>query len=115
MTSIKLVDVPPLDARYANQLLGASVSLAGHMSCMVDLSIEVGIYAQGGVDIMKSGWCQFLQVRTLINAPTDSSIPTDIDSPPLEKRDKTVVFFHDESTFMSNEDQTLQWDLKGEE
>ena len=27
---------------------------------------------------------------------------------------KTVVFFHDESTIMSNEDQTTQWGMKGE-
>ena len=52
------------------------------------------------------------------NAPTDSSaqaaIPADIDPPTLDKCNKTVVFFHDESTFMSNEDQALQWGLKGE-
>ena len=38
------------------------------------------------------------------NAPTESAklaIPTDIDPPTLEKRSKTVVFFHDESTSKS--------------
>ena len=33
------------------------------------------------------------------NAPTESAIPTDIDPPTLEKRSKTVVLFHNESTY----------------
>ena len=51
------------------------------------------------------------------NAPTEDAakaIPTDIDPPTNERRSKTVVFFHDESTFMSNEDQPTQWGMKGE-
>ena len=51
------------------------------------------------------------------NAPTEDaakSLPTDVDPPTSEKRAKTVVFFHDESTSMSNEDQPTQWGLKGE-
>ena len=51
------------------------------------------------------------------NAPTENAqqaIPTDIDPPTAERRSKTVVFFHDESTFNSNEDQSLKWGLKGE-
>ena len=51
------------------------------------------------------------------SAPTETaqlSIPTDIDPPTAERRSKTVVFFHDESTFNSNEDQSLKWGLKGE-
>ena len=51
------------------------------------------------------------------NAPTESAklaIPTDIDPPTLEKRSKTVVFFHDESTFNANDDQNLKWGVKGE-
>ena len=50
------------------------------------------------------------------NAPTQTSamaIPDDIEPPTLERREKTVVFFHDESNFQSNEDQSLQWGLKG--
>ena len=31
-----------------------------------------------------------------------------------ERCAKTVVFFHEESTFMSNEDQSTQWGMKGE-
>jgi hypothetical protein len=49
------------------------------------------------------------------NAPTETaqkSIPDDIEAPTLERREKTVVFFHDESTFLSNEDQSLQWGVK---
>ena len=42
-----------------------------------------------------------------------NTLPDDIDPPTLDWRSKTVVFCHDESTFQSNEDQTLQWRLKG--
>ena len=31
----------------------------------------------------------------------------------LEIREKTVVFFHDESTFQANEDQTVMWGQRG--
>ena len=51
------------------------------------------------------------------NAPTEDTIkalPQDFDPPTNDRRSKTVVFFHDESTFMSNEDQSTQWGLKGE-
>lgn len=50
------------------------------------------------------------------NAPTEQAaraLPEDVEPPILERRDKTVVFFHDETTFQSNEDQTLQWGTKG--
>lgn len=59
---------------------------------------------------MKIGFLHFT------NAPTEEAqkaIPEDIDPPPLEKRSKTVLFCHDESTFQCNDDQTLQWGLKG--
>ena len=51
------------------------------------------------------------------NAPTEDAmkaLPSDIDPPTNDTRSKTVVFFHDESTFMSNEDQPTQWGMKGE-
>ena len=48
------------------------------------------------------------------NAPTEDAGKALPDDPPvLERRSKTAVFFHDESTFQSNEDQSLQWGLKG--
>jgi len=50
------------------------------------------------------------------NAPTEEArqaLPEDVDPPILETREKTVVFFHDETTFQSNEDQPVQWGLKG--
>ena len=50
------------------------------------------------------------------NAPTEEAqkaIPADIDAPTLERRPKTVVFCHDESTFQANDDQSLQWGEKG--
>lgn len=51
------------------------------------------------------------------NAPTPESArayPCDVPLPSTETRDKTVFFFHDESTFNSNEDQHFQWGQKGE-
>ena len=52
----------------------------------------------------------------ITNAPTKDAMKAlpDVDAPTSERRSKTVVFFHDESTFMSNEDQTTQWGMKGE-
>ena len=50
-------------------------------------------------------------------APTPeaaAAFPTDIPLPSTETRNKTVVFFHDESTFLANDDQRWQWGKKGE-
>ena len=50
------------------------------------------------------------------NAPTEDAMRAlpDVDAPTNETRSKTVVLFHDESTFMANEDQPTQWGMKGE-
>ena len=50
------------------------------------------------------------------NAPSEDAMRAlpDVDCPASDQRAKTVVFFHDESTFMSNEDQSTQWGMKGE-
>ena len=50
------------------------------------------------------------------NAPTESAMRAlpDVDAPTNERRARTVGFFHDESTFMSNEDQPTQCGMKGE-
>ena len=50
------------------------------------------------------------------NAPTEDAMRAlpDVDAPTNERRLKTVVLFHDESTFMPNEDQPIQWGMKGE-
>ena len=50
------------------------------------------------------------------NAPTEGAqkaLPTDNDPPMLEQQSKTVVFFHDETTFSANEDQNIMWGIKG--
>ena len=50
------------------------------------------------------------------NAPTETakqSLPTDLQCPPQEVIDKTIVFYHDESTFQANEDQSTFWGIKG--
>ena len=41
-------------------------------------------------------------------------LPAEIDSPTNERRSKTVIFFHYESTFTANEDQPTQWGMKGD-
>ena len=54
--------------------------------------------------MIKIGFLDFM------NAPNETAqkvIPEDIEPPTLERREKTVVFFHDESTFQANEDQSL--------
>ena len=50
------------------------------------------------------------------NAPTEDAMRAlpDVDAPTNERCLKTVVLFHDESTFMANEDQPTQWGMKGE-
>ena len=50
------------------------------------------------------------------NAPTEEdmqALPDDLDPPIQEKRKKTVVFFHDERIFQSNEDQNSQMGVPG--
>ena len=52
----------------------------------------------------------------LKNAPTKQArqaLPEDVDPSIRERREKTVVFFHDETTFQSNDDQSVQWGEKG--
>ena len=50
------------------------------------------------------------------NAPTEeakAALPADLSSPDTVVIDKTVVLFHDETTFQSNEDQLTLWAEKG--
>ena len=88
------------------------------------LTISKGIFIDGHErdDVVEARKI-FLRKMTKIGflhfttAPTDNAaraLPTDLDRPTLEQRSKTVVFFHDESTFLFNEDQTTQWGLEGE-
>ena len=51
------------------------------------------------------------------HAPTPEAaraFPVSIPLPSTERREKTVVLFHDESTFQANDDQTTMWGKKGE-
>ena len=46
------------------------------------------------------------------NAPTSEaadSVPRDLECPSDDRISKTIVFFHEESTFQSNDDQTTFW------
>ena len=50
------------------------------------------------------------------NAPTEQArlaLPDDLDCPPQSVVDKTVVFFHDETTFQCNDDQPTFWGTQG--
>ena len=45
-------------------------------------------------------------------APTEEAkgaFPSNIESPPPERRAKNIFIFHDESTFNANDDESLQW------
>ena len=50
------------------------------------------------------------------NAPTDeawNALPADLDMPTPATLEKTVILFHDESTFQANDDQLTLWALPG--
>ena len=50
------------------------------------------------------------------NAPTKetkAALPTDLENPSQDILDTTVIFFHDDSTFQSNDDQSTYWGEKG--
>ena len=50
------------------------------------------------------------------NAPTEEAkiaLPSDLHAPPTEVIEKTIVLFHDETTFQANEDQPTLWAEKG--
>ena len=46
------------------------------------------------------------------NAPTEEAkqaLPSDLQCPPPDKLNKTIIIFHDESTFQANDDQPTLW------
>lgn len=50
------------------------------------------------------------------NAPTEdakNALPSDLHTPSIDRVEKTVIFFHDETIFHVNEDQSRQWGEKG--
>ena len=94
-----------------------------HELGFVVLTAKKGSYVDGHEcsDVVQ---CRKIFLRHLValgflnaaNASTESAknaIPTDLECPPQAVVDKTVVFFHDESTFQSNEDQPVFWGAKG--
>ena len=83
------------------------------------LTAKKGIFIDGHErdDVVESRKMVKLGFLHFTNAPTEDAVkalPADIDSPTNERRTKTVIFFHDESTFIANEDQPTQWGMKGE-
>ena len=61
----------------------------------------------------KKCWTRFLYFTNALTESVQKALPVDIEPLTLECREKTVVLFRDETTFQSNEDQSLQWGLKG--
>ena len=55
----------------------------------------------------------FLHFTNTLTENAMTALP-DVDAPTNERRLKTVILFHDESTFMANEDQLTQWGMKGD-
>ena len=50
------------------------------------------------------------------NAPTEEAkqaLPSDLECPSSDVLDKTVIIFHDKSTFRANDDQPTLWAEKG--
>ena len=47
------------------------------------------------------------------NAPTEKALPLDLRAPAPEVVEKTIVIFHDETTFQANDDQPTLWAEKG--
>ena len=88
------------------------------------LSVSKGIFIDGHErdDVVEARQLFLRKMMKIVffhftTAPTPeaaNALPSDIDPPIAERRSKTVEFFHDESTFMSNEDQSTQWGEKGE-
>ncbi len=56
--------------------------------------------------LLKIGFLHFTDAPTPEAA---TALPTDIEPPTADRRQKLVLFCHDESTFQSNDDQNMQW------
>ena len=95
---------------------------------MIELGFSVvrkkkGTYVDGHeredvVEYRKIFWRRMVALGFLDEscAPTEEAkkaLPSDIHGPSPEVAKKTVVLFHDESTFQSNEDQPTLWAEKG--
>ena len=70
------------------------------------------------VEYRKNFWRRMVTLGFLCrgNAPTSTaaeSLPKDLEEPSPQLTAKTVIFFHDETTFQANDDQTRQWGAKG--
>ena len=56
----------------------------------------------------------FLHPELAPNAEAQQAFPKEVPLASSERRSKTVVIFHDESTFNANDDQPTQWGKRGE-
>lgn len=51
--------------------------------------------------------CGFLTKELAPNDEAKAAFPTDVETPPLQRREKSIIF-HDESMFNANDDESLQ-------
>ena len=104
------------------------VSVETSQKWMIELGLNVvhkkkGTYVDGHerddvVEYCKTFLRRIVSLGSLneSNAPTEEAkkaLPSDIHGPLPEVAEKTVVLFHYESTFQSNEDQLTLWAVKG--
>lgn len=54
----------------------------------------------------------FLNKENAASSTAQDNFPSDLESPPADQVKKTIVLFHDESTFKANEGQTYYWGTK---
>jgi len=56
----------------------------------------------------------FLNRRNMPMPSIESAFPSDLESPPDEVVDKTILIFHDESTFQANDEESWMWGEHGQ-
>ena len=51
----------------------------------------------------------FLNKDNAVSPTAQENLPSDLESPPADQIEKTIVLFRDESTFRANEGRTYYW------
>ena len=74
--------------------------------CSTTHTIQTAVFITHQCNFVVTG---FLHPEQAPTPKTAAAFPSDVPLALAEERAKTVVFFHDESTFHANEDQPFQW------
>ena len=82
--------------------------------CFFDGHKREDVVKERGEFLTKMIECGFLHPSAALNPEAVAAFPSSVPLPQSDVREKTVVLFHDESTFDANEDQTTMWGVKGE-